>query len=212
MSVGNRKGKEIQSDEEDAGGADRFGRRRGSLFAGTSDESLPENRNMDEKSAEKTREPKKRGLGKGAGETITCRLGEEAADAAFCAEHRHLYHRICRLADNVAGYFLRGDAHILIVSGAPREGVPRFVAVTFDARADRVYEAQTERAIAKNRFARELPKPKFAVRLETEFADGGRETFVFDFGAYSEPAIEAFCEQVCTCARMRFRHRFSPRD
>ena len=77
---------------------------------------------------------------------------------------------------------------MLIPLNASREGVPRFVAVTFD-----VWE---------------LPKPSFPVTLETEFADGGRETFVFAFAAYSDETIELFCRNICDRARIRFRRRF----
>lgn len=142
---------------------------------------------------------------------ITCRLGDAQADEAFRAEHQHLYHRICRLADNLAGYFLCGDAHVVIVTGAPRDGVPRFVSAVFDERSDRIFEEKIYRMLARKRFVQELPLPTFAVRLETEFADGGRETFVYDFGAHSDETLEEFCKLICARALDRFRHRFSAR-
>lgn len=142
---------------------------------------------------------------------ITCRMGNAQADAAFREGHQHLYHRICRLADNLAGYFLCGDAHIVIVAGAQRDGVPRFISATFDERADRIFEERTDRMLARKRFAQELPVPSFAVRLETEFADGGREVFVYDFGTHSDETLEAFCKHICARALDRFRHRFSAR-
>ncbi len=138
---------------------------------------------------------------------ITCQLQDETMQ--FALQFKHLYHRICRLADNLAGYYLCGDAHIIIVSGAPRNGVPEFISVTFDEKAASAFEARTDRTLAKQRFAQELPKPKFPVRLETQFSDGGREEFTFDFAAYSDETIDAFCKAICDSARRRFRHRFS---
>ena len=139
---------------------------------------------------------------------LTYPLGDAAAEEEFCRTHLHLYHRLCRLADNLAGYYLCGDAHMLIPLNASREGVPRFVAVTFDERAGRDYERRVERLLQKKRFVWELPKPSFPVTLETEFADGGRETFVFAFAAYSDETIEMFCRNICDRARIRFRRRF----
>ena len=80
---------------------------------------------------------------------LTCSLGDAAAEEEFCRTHLHLYHRLCRLADNLAGYYLCGDAHMLIPLNASREGVPRFVAVTFDERAERDYERRVERLLQK---------------------------------------------------------------
>ena len=139
----------------------------------------------------------------------TFRLGDAAADAEFCRAHQHLYHRICRLADNVAGFYLRADAHLIMPENAQIEGVPRFVGVTFDEEDDRAFERQVNALLTGRKFPPELPVPKFSVALEVEFPDGGKETFVFDFAAYSDEAIEAFCSAVCESARRRYRFRFA---
>ena len=97
---------------------------------------------------------------------------------------------------------------MLIPLNASRGGVPRFVAATFDEKAEQAYERQVKRLLQKKRFVWELPKPSFSVSLETEFADGGRETFDFSFAAYSDESIELFCRNICERARIRFRRRF----
>ena len=139
---------------------------------------------------------------------LTCPLGDAAAEEEFCRTHLHLYHRLCGLADNLAGYYLCGDAHMLIPLNASREGVPRFVAVTFDERAEREHQRWVAPVLANKRLVCALPQPFFPVTLETEFADGGRETFVFAFAAYSDETIELFCRNICDRARIRFRRRF----
>lgn len=140
---------------------------------------------------------------------VTCRLADPEAEAQFRCSYEHLYHRICRLADNVAGLFLCGDAHILIAPNAPRAGAPRFIAVTFDEDAAAKYELEVKKLIARKRFPKELPKPDFCVTLYVQFSDGGQEQFSFDFATYSEETLEAFCQAICESAKRRYRLRFS---
>lgn len=140
---------------------------------------------------------------------VTCRLGDPDAEAQFRYAYEHLYHRICRLADNVAGYYLCGDAHILIASNAPREGAPRIFAVTFDEDAAAKYELRVKKLFQRKRFPTELPKPGFPITLFIQFSDGGQEQFCFDFGTYSEETLEALCRSICESAMRRYRLRFS---
>lgn len=143
---------------------------------------------------------------------VKYRLGDEQTDAAILTDFPNVYHRICRLADHLMGYYLRGDALLFIPATASREGVPRFVSAVFDERSAQRFEERVRKAISRKRYPRELPVPAFPIRLEVEFAEGGREAFTFDFRDRSDEALIAFCRAVCESARRHFRMRFSAKN
>ena len=74
---------------------------------------------------------------------VKYRLGDEQTDAAILTDFPNVYHRICRLADHLMGYYLRGDALLFIPATASREGVPRFVSAVFDERSAQRFERPT---------------------------------------------------------------------
>ncbi len=96
-----------------------------------------------------------------------------------------------------------------IPAALPRDGMPRFVSAAFDGRAARAFERKVERVLARRRYPVQLPVPAFCVALGTQFADGGRQTFVYDFAVHSDEAAEAFCRAVCERARRAFRFRLT---
>lgn len=143
---------------------------------------------------------------------ITLPLGDGQSDREFCREYENLYHRLCRLADSLAGYFLVGTINVVVAASASREGAPRFIAATFDATAAALFELRAQRVRTRPYTIRDLPKPGFPVTLEVQFADGGSETFAFNFKTYSDQTVEEFCGKICESARRRYRFRFVRRQ
>lgn len=128
--------------------------------------------------------------------------------AFFRSRYFHLYNRLRRLADNLAGLYLCGDPHTIFPENFCDESVPKFCAATFCAAAARRFERYAERMVhSRDPF---LPKPDFPVTLDVQFRDGTRGRFSVSFLPDPEQAVEGFCRAVCTAARQRFRRRFSP--
>lgn len=123
----------------------------------------------------------------------------------------HLYHRVRRLEDSVAGYCLSENAHAFIRAGQPRAGLPVFCAVRFDADAAEKFERRVERLLSAGGYAKataKMPSPAFPVRVEVDFG-GVRESFIYSFGGDAE--LNAFCAAVRESASDYFRRRFALR-
>lgn len=128
---------------------------------------------------------------------------------AFRHDFTHLYHRIRRLEDSVAGYCLAEDAHAFIRVGFPRAGLPRFVAVSFDADAAEKFERRVEKLLCAGGYGKasaKMPSPTFAVGIEADFGEA-REKFIYAFGGEEE--LTAFCTAVREASLRYFRCRFS---
>lgn len=138
----------------------------------------------------------------------TYRLGNDM-EAAFSRDFPHFYHRVRRLEDSVAAYFLTGNAHAFVRARLSRDGLPVFAAVSFEREAAERFERRVERALSKCGYATaaaQMPAPDFPVKIEAEFGDA-RGDFAFDFGG--DEALAAFCSAVQAWATSAFRHRFS---
>ncbi len=142
------------------------------------------------------------------GMEVTYRLGNDM-EAAFSRDFPHFYHRVRRLEDSVAAYFLTGNAHAFVRARLSREGLPVFAAVSFEKAAADRFERRVERALSKCGYARaaaQMPAPDFPVKVTAEFGGACRE-FAFDFGG--EEALGAFCSAVQAWTASASRHRFS---
>lgn len=99
--------------------------------------------------------------------------------AFFRSRYFHLYNRLRRLADNLAGLYLCGDPHTIFPENFSDESVPKFCAATFCAAAARRFERYAERMVrSRDPF---LPKPDFPVTLDVQFRDGARGRFSVSF-------------------------------
>ena len=140
---------------------------------------------------------------------ITYILGDTAHDKLFCADYFHLYHRLRRIADNLASLFLYGELHLIVPEDFSAESVPKFCAATFEQRDAFAYERLVERFQTRRRVIAEVPKPDFPIRLDVRFSDGLTETFCIKFFPDYHAAVEGFCQNVCARARAHYRRRFT---
>lgn len=140
---------------------------------------------------------------------VTYIMGDTAHDALFCADYFHLYHRLRRIADNLASLFLYGELHLIVPEDFSAENVPKFCAATFEQRDAFAYERRVERSMSRRHAIAEVPKPAFPIRLDVRFSDGAAETFCIEFSPDYHAAVETFCRNVCARARAHYRRRFA---